>query len=94
MTTDELLGAVNEESDGRHEQLRKDYDATFQTGDLDERLRITETAVREYPGDMEWLNNYAWDIWCLAVVEPDDELFRQQREHFAPLWGRENTIFE
>lgn len=80
VTTDELLGAAAEETDSRYAQLQKEYDATFRTGDLDERLRITETAVREYPGDMKWLNNYAWDIWCAAVVEPDEELFRQQRE--------------
>ena len=80
VTTDELLGAAPAEADSRYAQLQKDYDATFRTGDLDERLRITETAVREYPGDMKWLNNYAWDIWCAAVVEPDEELFRQQRE--------------
>lgn len=80
VTTDELLGAVSDEENDRRAQLKKEYDATFRTGDLDERLRISETAVREYPGDMEWLNNYAWDIWCLAAVEPDEELFRQQRE--------------
>jgi len=59
VTTDELLGAAAEEVDSRYTQLKKEYDATFRTGDLEERLRITETAVREYPGDMEWLNNYA-----------------------------------
>ncbi len=80
VTTDELLGAAPEEADNRYAQLQKEYDATFRTGDISERLRITETAVREYPGDMRWLNNYAWDIWCEAVVEPDEELFRQQRE--------------
>ena len=86
VTTDELLGAAPAEADSRYAQLQKDYDATFRTGDLDERLRITETAVREYPGDMKWLNNYAWDIWCVAVVEPDEELFRQQRERVIKMF--------
>ena len=86
VTTDELLGAAPEEADRRYAQLQKEYDDTFRTGDLDDRLRITEIAVREYPGDMKWLNNYAWDIWCVAVVEPDEELFRQQRERVIKMF--------
>lgn len=86
VTTDELLGAAPGETDSRYEQLKKEYDETFRTGDLDRRLRITETAVREYPGDMKWLNNYAWDIWCEAVVEPDEEKFRQQRERVTKMF--------
>lgn len=86
VTTDELLGVIPEEADNRYAQLKKEYDATFRTGDLDERLRVCEVAVREFPGDMEWLNNYAWDIWCLAVVEPDEELYRQQRERVTKMF--------
>lgn len=86
VTTDELLGAIPEETDRRYEQLQKEYDATFRTGDISERLRVSEAAVREYPGDVRWLNNFAWDIWCEAVIEPDEELFRQQRDRVIKMF--------
>ena len=63
VTTDELLGAVPAEADTQREAMEAAYNKTFETGDIYERIRISEEAVRVFPGDMRWLNRYAWDVW-------------------------------
>lgn len=73
VTTDELLGAGSKDSDNYYHELEERYNETFKTGDMEMRMKITEDAVKTYPGDMDWLNRYAWDIWCYAVDHFDDE---------------------
>ena len=47
--------------------------------------------MREYPGDMMWLNHYAWDVWCDAVSCEDDADFRAGREKAIGLF---ETVIE
>lgn len=91
VTTDELLGAIPENSDTRYAKLKEDYDQTFKNGDMVMRLNVCESAVREYPGDMEWLNNYAWTVWCKAIGELNGELYEQEREKAIKLF---DTVIE
>ncbi len=87
VTTDELLGVVAEDKDTRYKELENSYDETFKDGNIDKRISLAEAAVKEYPGDMKWLNRYAWDIWCRAIGENlvDDE-FEQEREKAIKLF--------
>lgn len=91
VTTDELLGAVDENNDARYSELKADYDKTFQNGDILARLNVCETAVKEYPGDMEWLNDYAWTVWCRAIGELKDESYEQERDKAIKLF---DTVIE
>ena len=91
VTTDELLGAIPENNDMRYAELKADYDKTYKNGDMPTRLNVCETAVKEYPGDMEWLNDYAWTIWCCAVGELKGEFYEQERERAIKLF---DTVIE
>lgn len=88
VTTDELLGALPENKDLRYEELEKLYDQTFKSGDLTERMSLSELAVKEYPGDMKWLNRYAWDVWCHDIEEniQNDQLYEQERDKAIKLF--------
>lgn len=86
ITTDELLGANPENNDMRYSELKADYDKTFKNGDMLTRLNVCETAVKEYPRDMDWLNNYAWTVWCRANGELNNESFKQERERAIKLF--------
>lgn len=91
VTTDELLGAVLPETDTRRDELEAMYQETFKTGDMERRLKICENAVREYPGDMKWLNYLAWDVWCAAADIPEGAEFEAQRERAIKLF---DTVIE
>ena len=67
VTTDELFDFSATTDKLRLEELQKQYDETFKTGNLHDRLEISKQAVKEFPSDMKWLNDYGWDIWCDAV---------------------------
>lgn len=62
-STDELFGLVDSEVDPRKKELHTLYMQTQQTGDLQARYDIASTAVKEYPGDFEflyWLGDAEW----------------------------------
>ena len=80
VTTDELLGAVEKETDTQYEELEAVHEKTYETGDLALRLKTSERAVKEYPGDMKWMCRYAWDMWFWALQEKDDAVYEQWRE--------------
>ena len=80
VTTDELFDYSENADKARLEELDAQYQETFHTGDLRERLAISEQAVKEFPSDMMWLCRYGWDIWCDAVVLPDKEAYLAARE--------------
>lgn len=87
VTTDELLGADPSEASAQREAMETAYNKTYETGDIVERTRITEEAIRAFPGDMMWLNRYAWDVWCGAlehVYAPD--AFEAERERAIKLF--------
>ncbi len=55
VSADELLG-IEEDSDARFAELERMHRNTYTTGDLDERWRIANLAVSEYPGDLKCLS--------------------------------------
>ena len=80
VTTDELFDYSENADKARLEELDAQYQETFHTGDLRERMAISEQAVKEFPSDMMWLSRYGWDIWCDAIILPDKEAYRAARE--------------
>jgi Predicted transcriptional regulators len=72
VSADELLG-LNDIIDSRRVELKEAYDKTWNTGDLDERYKIAETAVSEYPGDTEYLEWLASAEYCLAFSYADND---------------------
>ncbi|MBE6574478.1 MAG: helix-turn-helix transcriptional regulator [Ruminococcaceae bacterium] len=80
VSTDELLGMDKDEQSKLRKELEAAYNNTYKTGDMEGRIAIDERAIKEFPGDMEWLNRYAWDIWCAAVGIKDDNEFEAERE--------------
>ena len=90
VSTDELLGAVAEEAGARYKELERLHNDTYKTGDISERVKISEAATREYPGDMVWMNAYAWDVWC-GAMEKDREAFEADREKAIKLF---DTVIE
>lgn len=69
-STDELFGLVDSLTDPRKNELRTLYMETQQTGDLNARYDIATTAVKEYPGEFDflyWLGEVEWmyaDAFC------------------------------
>ena len=80
VTTDELFDYSENADKARLEELDAQYQETFHTGDLRERMAISEQAVKEFPSDMMWLSRYGWDIWCDAAILPDKEAYRAAGE--------------
>ncbi len=80
VTTDELFDFNESAEESRRADLKRRYDETFKTGDIKVRFEVCEEAVREYPGDMKWLNDHAWAVWCDALSIPDDAEYSAQRE--------------
>lgn len=91
VTTDELLGMAKDEQSNLRKELEDAYNDTYKTGDMEKRIEIDERAIKEFPGDMEWLNHYAWDIWCAAVGIKDDNEFEAEREKAIKLF---DTVIE
>lgn len=80
VTTDELFDFNESAENIKRAELQKQHDDTYKSGDLDLRIAVAREAVKAYPGDMEWLNRYAWDLWCSAVSILDEAEFAAQRE--------------
>ncbi len=82
ITTDELLGAETSEADRRKEELKNAYDATFRNGDCEEMLAVTATAIKEFPGDMYWLCEYAWVLTVKGAVIKNEALLDKALDTF------------
>lgn len=80
VSTDELLGMKSEEPDTRREEIEESYKKTWETGDLEERYRIAQTAVSEYPGDMKYLTRLAWITAMRSFDFADDETYIAEQE--------------
>ncbi|MEA4832961.1 hypothetical protein SDC9_95854 [bioreactor metagenome] len=80
VTSDELLGLNVQKQDMRKLELEEKYEETWKTGDLDERCKIAGIAVNEYPGDMKYLDWYAWAIAMRSFVFKDDETYSAEQE--------------
>ena len=84
ITTDELF-CYNENADAlRKKELEVEFGATWKSGDLEKRYKISEQAVKEFPNDMEWLDRFAWaQALCSFGYEDDEEYKGQQEEAIA-----------
>ena len=88
VSADELLGITHEETDARREEIDKAYDNTYRTGDLEERYRIMEEAVAEYPGDMKYLEDFAWVVSNRSFSFTDDKTLASEQERAISLFKR------
>jgi len=88
VTTDELFCFSESADELKRAELQKRYEETYKTGSMPDRMAVCEEAVKEFPGDMKWLNEYAWCIWCNAVVKSDDEEFRVMRDRATELFRK------
>ena len=89
VSADELLG-IEEDSDARFAELEQMHKDTYTTGDLEERWRVANLAVSEYPGNptcLSWLADaqyyHAYDFF------PDEpEKYRAELEKSVRLSER------
>lgn len=88
VTTDKLFDFNESVEDIKRAELKCRYDDTFKTGDISVRIAVAEEAIKAYPGDMDWLNKYAWDIWCNAMTIPDEVEFAAERERATGLFRK------
>ncbi len=86
VTTDTLFDFSATADKLRLEELQKQYDETFKTGNIQDRLEISKQAVKEFPSDMKWLNHYGWDVWCDAIERLKGEEFDKARETAAEVF--------
>ncbi len=87
VSTDELLGMKSVETDTRREEIEATYKNTWQTGDLEERYRIAQAAVSEYPGDMKYLDWLAWITAMRSFGFADDETYIAEQEKAIKLFA-------
>lgn len=80
VSTDDLLGYELAREDERKQNLKNEYDDTYKSGEINKRIEIARQAVREYPGDMEWLSNLAGDLSCHYWDVPDEEIAKAELE--------------
>ena len=80
VSADELLGLNEAEFDKRRDELEAAYDNTWKTGALDERHKIAEAAVKEYPGEMKYLDWLAWTTAMRSFEFKDDETYIAEQE--------------
>ena len=86
ISTDELFGVNDWEPDQRYTELKEEYDRTYRTNDFAARQKICETAVAEYPGDMEWLSNLAWVVSNRSFEYEDNEKYAAEQEKAIKLF--------
>jgi len=87
VSTDELLGLKVGEEDTRRAELEAAYKKTWETGDLEERHRVAQTAVSEYPGDMKYLDWLAWNTAMRSFSFEDDETYAAEQEKAIKLFA-------
>jgi len=91
VSADELFGLNETEPDKRRDEIQAVYDATWKTGDLQERHKIAEAAVKEYPGEMKYLDWLAWTTAMCSFDHVDDETYRAEQEKAIKIFA---TIIE
>lgn len=87
VSTDELLGLKVGEEDARRAELEAAYKKTWETGDLEERHRVAQTAVSEFPGDMKYLDWLAWNTAMCSFSFEDDETYAAEQEKAIKLFA-------
>ena len=79
VSTDELLGFEQSKEDLRKQEYADAYDETWKNGDLEKRLEICLSAVRDYPGDMVWLRRLAMAHGMHCFTYEDNERYQAER---------------
>lgn len=80
VTTDDLLGVNSTCENERRTEIENMYKKTWETGNLEERLRVSQMAVAEFPGDMKYMD---WLAWCTAMLSfsyEDDATYISEQE--------------
>lgn len=88
VTTDELFCYSESANELKRAELQKRYDDTFKTGSIPDRTAICEEAVKEFPDDMKWLNEYAWCVLCYSYNIDDNAKRRAERDKAIDLFRR------
>ena len=63
VSTDALFGLEEKTEDAKEKELGELLTESWKTGDLEKRFEIAKTAVREYPGNLQyryWLGDAEW----------------------------------
>ncbi|MBQ7293590.1 MAG: helix-turn-helix transcriptional regulator [Clostridia bacterium] len=81
VSTDELFGLSEEQTDARQDELRTMWEETWESGDTAKRYEIAQTAVKEYPGNFEFLKWLA-DAEDFYAVHNCERYSKEQKEHF------------
>jgi len=79
VSTDELLGFEQSKEDLRKKEYSDAYEETWKSGDLEKRLQICLDAVRDYPGDMNWMYHLAMAHSMHCYSYEDNERYREER---------------
>lgn len=79
ISTDELLGFEQSKEDLIKIEYLDAYNETWKNGDLEKRLQICLDAVRDYPGDMEWLKHLAMAHSMHCYSYEDNERYQAER---------------
>lgn len=78
-SVDELLGFEQSKEDLIKQEYLDMYQETWKNGNLEKRLEICLNAVRDYPGDMEWLKRLAMAHSMHCYSYEDNEIYQAER---------------
>lgn len=88
VTADELLGLSVPAADERRTELENLFQETWKSGDLVQRYNICKTAVQEYPGNMEFLDRFAWVTGMRSFEFENAETYRAWQNEAIRLFAR------
>lgn len=80
ISTDELLGYEQSKEDLLKNEYSDAYEVTWRDGNLEKRLEICLEAVRNYPGDMEWMSRLAMAHSMHCYSYEDNERYCAERK--------------
>ena len=80
VSTDDMLGVNVVNENARRDEIEAMYKKTWETGDLEERHRISKMGVAEFPGDMKYMDWLGWTTAMLSFSYADDETYIAEQE--------------
>ncbi len=91
VTTDELLGMADDETDER----KLEYDALYNKAHHPEQLELAQQASREYPSEMKYIN---WQANCLFMLASEkhttDDLEKTLKLFFVVFERATDTVLK
>jgi len=91
VSADELLGLNEPETDERRAALEAAHESTWKTGDLAQRHLAAAALVKEYPGEMKYLDWLAWTTAMRSFEYKDDHAYAAEQEKAIKLFA---TVIE